>query len=169
MTLFSRILLTYGLDCITKLLEECLSWFNAGNRKHSRHFQPRMYSRLNTRNSVPKSIEGQLKRKSRRGLFLDHWFPGHTVRACSVTCNCFVTPWPVACQAPLSVGFSISSSRGSSLLKDQTQVSCVFCIADRFRTAEPPGKPSHTILSKIQRSESCCCCCLWYSALLSEP
>ena len=169
MTPFSRILLTYGLDRITKLLEECLSWFNARNRKHSRHFQPRMYSRLNTRNSVPKSIEGQLKRKSQRGLFLDHWFPDHTVCACSVTCNCFVTPWPVACQAPLSVGFSISFSRGSSLLKDQIQVSCVFCIAGRFRTAELRGKPSHTTVSKIQRSESCCCCCLWYSTLLSEP
>ena len=69
-----------------------------------------MYSRLNTRNSVPKSIEGQLKRQSQRVLFLDHWFPDHTVCACSVTCNCFVTPWAVACQAPLSVGFSISSS-----------------------------------------------------------
>ena len=169
LTPFSLTLSAYGLDCIMKLLEDCLSWFNAGNRKHSRHFRPRTYSRSNTRNSVPKSVEGQLKRKSWRGLPLDCWFPGLTVCACSVSCNCFVTPWPVACQAPLSMGFSISSSSRSSLLKDQTQVSCVFCIAGRVHTAEPLGKPSHTTLSKIQRSESCCCCCLWYSTHLSEP
>ena len=43
----------------------------------------------------------------------------------------FATPWTVACQAPLSMGilqarilewFAISSSRGSSQLRDQTQV-----------------------------------------------
>ena len=43
--------------------------------------------------------------------------------------NYFATPWTVACQAPLSMGFfqarilqwvAISSSRGSSPLKDQT-------------------------------------------------
>ena len=45
----------------------------------------------------------------------------------------FVTPWTVAYQAPLSVGFSqkelegvaISFSRESSQLRDQTYVSCI--------------------------------------------
>ena len=46
----------------------------------------------------------------------------------------FMTPWTVTCQASLSMGFSqasilewvaISSSRGSSLLRDQTCVSCI--------------------------------------------
>ena len=44
------------------------------------------------------------------------------------------TPWTTACQAPLSMGLSkqrildwvaISSSRGSSLPRDQTCVSCI--------------------------------------------
>ena len=46
----------------------------------------------------------------------------------------FVTPWTVALQSPLSMGFSrqgtlewvaISSSWGSSQLRDQTHVSCI--------------------------------------------
>ena len=36
---------------------------------------------------------------------------------------------------------AISSSRGSSQPKDQTHVSSVSCIADRFFTTESPGKP----------------------------
>ena len=45
----------------------------------------------------------------------------------------FATPWAVACQAPLSVGFSrqeylewvtISSSRGSSQPRDRIHISC---------------------------------------------
>ena len=48
----------------------------------------------------------------------------------------FVTPWIVACQAPLSMklsrqaywsGLLISSSRGSSLPRNQTWVSCIEC------------------------------------------
>ena len=42
----------------------------------------------------------------------------------------------------LEVG-AISFSRGSSQPRDQTQVSCVSCIAGRFFTAEPLGKPFH--------------------------
>ena len=57
----------------------------------------------------------------------------------------FVTPWTVAHQAPLSMGFSrqenawvaVSFCRESSQLRDGTQVSCV---AGRFFT-ESPGKP----------------------------
>ena len=46
----------------------------------------------------------------------------------------FATPWTVAHQAPLSVGFSrqeqfaIPFSRGSSQPRDQTWVSCISCI-----------------------------------------
>ena len=56
-----------------------------------------------------------------------------------------VTPWTIAHQAPLSMGFfrqeywsgfCISSSRGSSQPRDWT---CVFCTANRFFAAEPPG------------------------------
>ena len=47
----------------------------------------------------------------------------------------FMTPWTVACQAPLSMEFSrqeywselpfISSSRGSSQTRDRTLISCI--------------------------------------------
>ena len=50
----------------------------------------------------------------------------------------FVSPWTVACQAPLSVEFSRQEYWSglpyltlgvSSLPNDQTHVSCVFCIS----------------------------------------
>ena len=59
---------------------------------------------------------------------------------CLVVESCpdsLVTPWTVACQVPLSMGFSrqkilelgaTSFSRGSSQPRDQTQVFCVSCI-----------------------------------------
>ena len=59
----------------------------------------------------------------------------------------FVTPWTVARQAHLSMGFfqarilewvAISSPKGSSQPRDLT---CVSCTADGFFTAEPSGKP----------------------------
>ena len=59
-----------------------------------------------------------------------------------------VTPGPAAHQAPPSMGFSrqehwsglpISSTRGSSQPRDPAGISC---IAGRFFTTEPPGKPS---------------------------
>ena len=58
----------------------------------------------------------------------------------------FVTPWTVAHQAPLSMGYTRknigvgghSLSRGSSQPRDQIHVSY---IAGRFFTTEPPGKP----------------------------
>ena len=62
----------------------------------------------------------------------------------------FATLWTAAHQAPLSMGFSrktrilewvaMPSSRGSSWPRDQTRVSFSSCVADRFFTAEPPGK-----------------------------
>ena len=55
--------------------------------------------------------------------------------ACSVAQSYLtVTPWTAACQDPLPMGFfqarrlewaAISSSRGSSLPRDQTHISCV--------------------------------------------
>ena len=44
-------------------------------------------------------------------------------------------------QARIMEWVAISSSKGSSQPRDQTCVSCVFCLASRFFTAEPPGKP----------------------------
>ena len=67
----------------------------------------------------------------------------------------FVTPWTVACQAPLSIGFSqarilewlaIPSSRGFSRPRDRTPVSCT---AGRFFTSEPL-----TIISEIKSAVS---------------
>ena len=63
----------------------------------------------------------------------------------------FVTPWTVACQASLSMGFMRKNTgvaccallpRESSLPRDRTSsISCSSCIAGRFFTAEAPGKP----------------------------
>ena len=47
----------------------------------------------------------------------------------------FATPWTVACQAPLS--------RGSSWPRDRIHVSC---LAGKFFTIEPHGKPKSKIL-----------------------
>ena len=68
-----------------------------------------------------------------------------------------MTTWTVACQAPLSMGIlqarilrwvAISSSRGSSQPRDQTQVSH---IADRLFTTEPPGKSLCRLLLLIKQ------------------
>ena len=71
--------------------------------------------------------------------------------ACSVTQSCLTLGDPTDCSPPGSSGHGDSpgkntavgclpSSRGSSQLRDQTQVSC---IVDRFFTTEPPGKPKN--------------------------
>ena len=44
-------------------------------------------------------------------------------------------------QARIQVQVSMTSSRGSSQPRGWTHVSCGSCIAGRFFTAEPPGKP----------------------------
>ena len=58
----------------------------------------------------------------------------------------FVTPWTVARQAPLSMGFPrqeywsglpFPSPKESSRPKDQTRISC---LVGRFSTTEPSGK-----------------------------
>ena len=63
----------------------------------------------------------------------------------------FATPWTVACQAPLSMGFSrqeywsglpCSPPGGSSGPRDRTCVSYVSWIAGGFFTAEPLGMPN---------------------------
>ena len=66
----------------------------------------------------------------------------------------FATPWTVAHQAALSMGFSrqeywrgspCPSPGDSSWLRDQTCVSCSSCIASRFFMPEPPGKSIHLL------------------------
>ena len=54
----------------------------------------------------------------------------------------FGTPWTVACQASLSMEFA----RQEYQLRDQIQVSC---IAGRFFTTVPPGKPLHVEIKTI--------------------
>ena len=44
-------------------------------------------------------------------------------------------------QAGILEWVAISFSRGSSLLRDQTSISCISCTAGRFFTPEPAGKP----------------------------
>ena len=67
----------------------------------------------------------------------------------------FATPWTVACQPPLSMGFFRPrilewvvrpSSRGSSRPRDWTCASCSFCTASEFFTAESSGKPTKSWL-----------------------
>ena len=69
---------------------------------------------------------------------------GKLLQPCLTLCN------PIDCSPPDSSVYGIfqarilewvamSSSRGSSQLRDQTHISC---IAGRFFTMEPPGKPS---------------------------
>ena len=77
----------------------------------------------------------------------------------TVTCLCaqslsrvqlFVTPWTVACQAPLSIGFS-QQEHWSELLYP-TQGDCPHpviepllpALAGRFFTTEPPGKAGNS-------------------------
>ena len=71
-----------------------------------------------------------------RPLHNDGWLVGLVAKSCPT----LATPWTLAYQAPLSMGFSrqeywsefaISFSRGSSWPRDQTQISC---IAGRFFT-----------------------------------
>ena len=44
---------------------------------------------------------------------------------------------------------AMPSSRGSSLPRDRTRVSCISCTADGFFTAEPPGKPLEELANYI--------------------
>ena len=73
-------------------------------------------------------------------------------RVCSVTQSCLTLCDSMDCSPPGSSvhwifleqileWVAISSFRGSSQPRDLTQVSCISCIAGRYFTAEPPGKP----------------------------
>ena len=48
---------------------------------------------------------------------------------------------------------AMPSSRGSSQPRDWTHVSCISCIAGRFFTAEPPGKPSRQTISLLKQTQ----------------
>ena len=80
-------------------------------------------------------------------------------KSCSTLCN------PMNCRLPGSSVHGISQvktlewvaiffSRGSSQLRDQTQVCCVSCIVGRFLTAEPLGKA--WITSVLTARLHCC-------------
>ena len=63
-----------------------------------------------------------------------------------VVSDSFATPWIVAHQAPLSMGFpSKNNGVGCHFLLQGTfptqRSNCLSCIAGGFFTAEPPGKP----------------------------
>ena len=86
--------------------------------------------------------------------------------SCSVMSDSFETLWTVACQASLTMGFpqarilewvAISFSRGSYRPRDQT---CISCLAGRFFTPEPSGKPYLSVYlcywpEEIERKEHC--------------
>ena len=49
-------------------------------------------------------------------------------------------------QARMPEWVAMPSSRGSSQPRDQTHISCVSCMVDRFFITVPPVKPQHTEL-----------------------
>ena len=78
----------------------------------------------------------------------------------------FATPWTVACQAPLSLGFSripewvaISFSSGSSWLRDWTHVSCI----SRWILYHWPTREAQVLTAPHQKCKSGHCtwavCC----------
>ena len=97
---------------------------------------------------------------------------------CSVAeSSLFVTPWTVALQVPLSMGFlqarilewvAISSCRRSFRSRDRVLVSCLLHWQADFL---PPGKPyrwERAFQNKQQRCvpEFCCCFCFWLCRVL---
>ena len=78
---------------------------------------------------------------------LHRCFTVYGLPGCSVMSDSFSTPWTLAHEAPLSIGFlrqeywvAISSSKGSSQPRDRTCISCVSCFTGGFFAAEPWGK-----------------------------
>ena len=72
------------------------------------------------------------------------------VLGCSVVSNSLVTPWIIACQAPLSMGFSRQEYRsglpcpspGDLPDSGNEPASLMFpALAGSFFTPEPPGEP----------------------------
>ena len=91
-----------------------------------------------------------------QNVFLTTRIPRVTLLLCccsvAVMSNSFVTPWTIACQAPLFMGFPRQEywsglplpPRGeSSRPRNQTQVSCILCIGRWIYlfTTEPRGEP----------------------------
>ena len=79
-----------------------------------------------------------------------NWFQPPSVRAACFSVQLSATPWTVARQAPLSMGFSrqeywsglpFSSSRGSFRPRNQTLVSWGSCTAGRFLLLSHQGSP----------------------------
>ena len=71
----------------------------------------------------------------------------------------FVTPWTVACQAPLSLGFfptrilewvAMSSSRASSWPRDWTHVTYISCTAGRFFCYWATGETWYSIWKMLK-------------------
>ena len=109
----------------------------------------------------PSQLEGRLKiQKPRKWSRFEaqNLLPGQQSPASSFaevlvsqSCPILATPWTAACQAPLSMGISRQEywsgllcppSGDSSQPRDRTHVSCSFCSAGEFFTAQPPGKPT---------------------------
>ena len=73
-------------------------------------------------------------------------------QSCLILCNpmeCSPPDWSVhgISQARILEQVVISSSRGSSLPRDRTRISCVSCVGRWILTTEPPGKPYKRELS----------------------
>ena len=82
--------------------------------------------------------------------------------------NSFVTPWTVGCQDPPSTGFPRQEywsglpfpSPGD--LSDPGIKPVSLCIAGRFFTTEPPGKPCMYVLVYVHMGVCVCVCvCVW--------
>ena len=88
------------------------------------------------------------------------WFPcAQSLQSCPTLCDAMHCSLPGSSapgilQARVWKWVGISFSRGSSRPRDQTVVSCISCIAGRFFTPEPQGKP-------YQGSNLCLPCWEW--------
>ena len=74
-----------------------------------------------------------------------------------------MTPWTVACQAPLSMGFSRQEEYWSGLpfpspgdLPDPGTEPASPVLAGRFFTTEPPGKPINGVVCMHAKSLQSC-------------
>ena len=65
-------------------------------------------------------------------------------------------------QARILEWVAISSSSVSSWPQGQTYVSCASCIAGRFFTAEPPGKPMVLPWAELKMLKPCTSCGGWW-------
>ena len=86
------------------------------------------------------------------------------VLSCFSHVRLFVTPWTVARQAPLSMGFPrqeywsglpFSSSRGSSQPQDRTCVLCLQCWKAGSLPLGTPGKPEAGLKTSTKKCTRC--------------